>query len=862
MKKYILLLLCSSIGLMLSAQPKSNGDTWIDTNTETPVNTHYVLYPTTHRGAGTEGSMMIYLPDGYDPAGSQHYPVIYYLHGKGASQREGVWVIEKIHAAIQKGQLNPVIVVCPQGLPKGYYMNGRVENEKCKTGPVEDVIIKDLIPYVDSHYRTLADRNHRALEGFSMGGRGSMFYAFKHPDLFCAASGGAPATVHWDTRFMPQDQEETAGDVKDPASERWFEANHPLVYAKKNKEQIASAVNIRIFVGDADHLKDEVTSFSDSLRLLGIPHSFKLVPGAKHDPKQVFDPAVNDYDVSFWQKLFFEQTRVDVLSRQLKNPNGQELMVIANQGDWHGTTSNSLHALQKAYAKGAQIALVTLQQTKDGEIILFADPTVEKITTGTGRVSDMTLAELRALPLREYREGKGYEAIPTLAQALEFAKNRILLLLNPGTLMGKVQQIVKEQHAENGIIYTGVEAPIGMMYMPVVDLDSSHALDNIQKELAKKPVAVEVRFKEDDNVNLQKVLEMMQGKCRICMNTSAKGLAGSHVDASPRDDAKKAWGALISKGATLILTDSTKGLMNYLKDEDDEKLMTERCGMTDWVDPVTVTPRNTQYVLYPTTQRGAGTKGSFMIYLPMGYDRDINRRYPVIYYFHGMHDSQRDGRWLIRKINDAILRQKMELVIVVSAQAMPQGYYMNGNTHDPKCVTGPIEDVIIKDLIPYVDSHYRTIATREGRGLEGFSMGGRGALMLGFKHPEMFCAISSVSGAVVHWDEEHMKYALEGACGDVENPGSKQFFEDNHPIVFAKKNAKQIIQSGMKLRFFVGTADHLQPIVTRFTEQLAELSIPFSFKLVPEAHHKPLEVFAEGVNDYDFAFWRNAFKIK
>jgi putative tributyrin esterase len=55
---------------------------------------------------------------------------------------------------------------------------------------------------------------------------------------------------------------------------------------------------------------------------------------------------------------------------------------------------------------------------------------------------------------------------------------------------------------------------------------------------------------------------------------------------------------------------------------------------------------------------------------------------------------------------------------------------------------------MINDLIPHVDATYRTIAAREGRAINGLSMGGYGALMLGLKHPEMFCAIGSHSGAL------------------------------------------------------------------------------------------------------------------
>ena len=58
------------------------------------------------------------------------------------------------------------------------------------------------------------------------------------------------------------------------------------------------------------------------------------------------------------------------------------------------------------------------------------------------------------------------------------------------------------------------------------------------------------------------------------------------------------------------------------------------------------------------------------------------------------------------------------------------------------------EDYIVKDLIGHVDGTYRTIAKREGRAINGLSMGGYGALMLGLRHPDMFCSIGSHSGAL------------------------------------------------------------------------------------------------------------------
>lgn len=304
---------------------------------------------------------------------------------------------------------------------------------------------------------------------------------------------------------------------------------------------------------------------------------------------------------------------------------------------------------------------------------------------------------------------------------------------------------------------------------------------------------------------------------------------------------------------------------NPTKPEAPEDSLALPTGKNDWVDPIQATPINTFYFIYPTEQRGQQTKGSCMVYLPEEYATQTSKHYPVIYYLHGGTGNQREGRWLIRMVDAAIKSGQMQPVIIVCPQALPIGWYINANTSDPKVTSGPIEDVMIKDLIPFIDTHFRTIATREGRGIEGFSMGGRGALLLAFKHPDLFCATSSVAGAVVNWNEEPLQRALECTFGDVENPYSRIYFEAWHPQVFACQNANHIIQNQIHIRMFVGDKDRLynengNHITERFHLLLNALQIPHTYQIVPGANHNPTEIFAEGVNDYDFSFWNKAFK--
>ena len=289
-----------------------------------------------------------------------------------------------------------------------------------------------------------------------------------------------------------------------------------------------------------------------------------------------------------------------------------------------------------------------------------------------------------------------------------------------------------------------------------------------------------------------------------------------------------------------------------------------RTGKTDWIDPIHATPVNTRYVTYPTPSRGEGTEGSCLVYLPDGYDDTQTRRYPVIYYLHGGTGNQREASWLIEQTHKAIADNKMSEVIIVSPQALPIGWYVNANTSDPAVESGPIEDVIMNDLIPYIDSHYHTVPDPSGRGIEGFSMGGRGALALAFSHPDVFGAASSIAGAVVDWDEEPLQRALECTFGSVDDPFSRVYFDALHPRTAACRNARRIIGDDMKIRMFVGDRDRLydengNKITEKFHRLLDRLSIPHSLTIVPGASHNPAEIFAPSVNPYDFSFWVNAF---
>jgi S-formylglutathione hydrolase FrmB len=287
---------------------------------------------------------------------------------------------------------------------------------------------------------------------------------------------------------------------------------------------------------------------------------------------------------------------------------------------------------------------------------------------------------------------------------------------------------------------------------------------------------------------------------------------------------------------------------------------------TAWVSPNKSVPSFATYQLYPTPERGKDTFGSFMIYLPEEY-KNTSNRYPVIYYLHGGNGNQREGQWLMNEIDRAIEAQKMPPVIIVSVQALPIGWYCNANIGAKGVISGPVENVIIKNLVPYIDAHYRTIDNSSGRGLEGWSMGGFGAIRLAFKYPELFGFTSSVAGALIEFQDEHNPQYLVNTFGPATGTGSERsidYFNSVHPKYYARKNA-ELIKNNVKIRLIVGDQDWLYnnngKLITKiFSHYLDSLGIKHEYKVLKNVGHMVPAEFANGTREYPIQFWVDAFK--
>lgn len=203
----------------------------------------------------------VYLPPGYAESGLR-YPVVYDLHGLGGSQYDnGQWVIPSLEAAMKAKRIGPVIVVFPEGLPEAYYTDS-----KDGTRPSETRIIRDLIPYVDANYRTVAHRQLRAVTGFSMGGYGSMELATKFPDVFRVGIAYDAALDTWQTLVGRRAYIATAQFGDDEA---YFNMFSPWANATKNAAALRTGSALRLVPGAQYQAFD--ASFRDHLAKLPVP---------------------------------------------------------------------------------------------------------------------------------------------------------------------------------------------------------------------------------------------------------------------------------------------------------------------------------------------------------------------------------------------------------------------------------------------------------------------------------------------------------------------------------------------------------------------------------------------------------------
>jgi len=264
-------------------------------------------------GDSPDRDVFVYLPPSYTGSPNRRYPVIYFLHGY-AAHAETYWNSLSVPYAadsdIANGSSREMIVVLPDAFT---VYDGSMFSNSPTTGDWEAFVAQDLVAYIDTHYRTIADRGARGLAGHSMGGYGTVRIGMKHPESFsvlyamsscCLMNdpqrllpGATPnrqpppgplakaldaQAAAWapDTLNPPQffDLPTKDGEVQPLVAAKWT-ANSPLVMVDQYVPSLKSYRAIAMDVGTQDPFLTTNSQLDQALTHLGVAHKFESYEG-------------------------------------------------------------------------------------------------------------------------------------------------------------------------------------------------------------------------------------------------------------------------------------------------------------------------------------------------------------------------------------------------------------------------------------------------------------------------------------------------------------------------------------------------------------------------------------------------------
>jgi len=272
-------------------------------------------------GNAVERDVLVFLPPSYEKEQARRYPVVYALHGYSIGAEQ--WSHE-IHApqtmeGAFAGGAGEMIVVLPDSKT---LHNGSMYSGSITTGDFESFIARDVVAYIDAHYRTIPERRSRGLAGHSMGGYGATRIGMKHADVFgslyimspCCLSPRSVGPANAEMSKMLEEVKSPADSAKLPffaraqlaAAAAWspnpknpplfldlpthageeqadvlarWAANAPLAFIHQYVGNIRRYDAIAIDVGDQDGLRTDTARLHEVLDAYGIDNTFEVYAG-------------------------------------------------------------------------------------------------------------------------------------------------------------------------------------------------------------------------------------------------------------------------------------------------------------------------------------------------------------------------------------------------------------------------------------------------------------------------------------------------------------------------------------------------------------------------------------------------------
>ncbi len=270
-------------------------------------------------------------------------------------------------------------------------------------------------------------------------------------------------------------------------------------------------------------------------------------------------------------------SKIQNLIDNFKDSKSKKVIVVAHRGDWRNAPENSLQAIRNCIDMGVDMVEIDVRLTKDNELVVIHDRTLDRTTNGKGFVKDWTLDSLKQLRLKDGLGVTTQHTIPTLEEALQVAKGKILVNIDKSyNFFDKCYQIALKTGTQNQIIVKGavkkteVEMEFGeylnkTLFMPIIRLhepESKVTLD--EYVLYNRPIAIEFTAKYDTLQGIKRFHKLREQGTSVWVNSLWPQHNGGHDDEKAVID-PSVYDWFIENHINIIQTDRPELLLGYLR---------------------------------------------------------------------------------------------------------------------------------------------------------------------------------------------------------------------------------------------------------------------------------------------------------
>ena len=273
-------------------------------------------------------------------------------------------------------------------------------------------------------------------------------------------------------------------------------------------------------------------------------------------------------------------SRAEGIVAEIHNPSSRKVLVACHRGDWRNYPENSLAAIESVIGLGADIVEIDLALTSDSVLVVCHDRTLNRTTTGKGLIAEIPYDSVQRCFLKSGHGVATSHRMPTLREALELCKNRIVVNIDKGYQYYDLVQRLSEELGVTGQLLIKGKNPVAdvaakfsryehnMMYMPIIDIlkPKGQALFAEYLDTNTVPLACEVCWSEYTPEVETCMRKVVAGGSKLWVNSLWPSLCGGLCDDAAFDsDPAAVYGQLVDMGATLIQTDRPELLISYLR---------------------------------------------------------------------------------------------------------------------------------------------------------------------------------------------------------------------------------------------------------------------------------------------------------